>query len=89
MGVTVLGDSISAHFHIPEQWVDASQASSSVFEHMLFIIENELDWPQLSGATGHLNVSWPNIEGERNTRQFTSQLLDASRSNSFNLCPFL
>ncbi|CAF4794565.1 unnamed protein product [Rotaria sp. Silwood1] len=63
IGVAILGDSVSAHFHIPEQWLDASQASSSVFEHMLFIIENELDWPQLSGSTGYLNISWPNIAG--------------------------
>ncbi|CAF1014102.1 unnamed protein product [Rotaria sp. Silwood1] len=65
IGVAILGDSVSAHFHIPEQWLDASQASSSVFEHMLFIIENELDWPQLSGSTGYLNISWPNIAGEQ------------------------
>jgi acyloxyacyl hydrolase len=64
MGVAILGDSISAHFHIPEQWVDASQASSYVFEHMPFIIDNELDWPHLSSSTGYVNISWPNIKGK-------------------------
>ena len=63
MGIAVLGDSISAHFHIPEQWLDASQFSPQAFEHLMFILENELDWPQLSASTGHLNVSWPNIQG--------------------------
>jgi len=64
MGIAVLGDSISAHFHIPEQWLDASQFSPAAFEYVMFILENELDWPQLSAATGHMNISWPNIEGK-------------------------
>lgn len=63
LGIAVLGDSISAHFHIPEQWLDARQLSPEVFEHLAFILENELDWPQLSYTTGHFNVSWPNIIG--------------------------
>jgi len=66
LGIAVLGDSISAHFHIPEQWIDARQISVAAFEHLLFIIENELDWPQLSGVTGHINITWPNIEGMLN-----------------------
>lgn len=64
MGIAVLGDSVSAHFHIPEQWLDARQFSVEAFEHMLFIIENELDWPQLSATTGYANTTWPIIEGE-------------------------
>ena len=65
LGIAVLGDSISAHFHIPEQWLDARQFSPAAFEHVGFILENELDWPQMSATTGHVNVSWPNIEGRR------------------------
>ena len=53
-GLAVLGDSISAHFHIPEQWLDATQINEEVFKHIAYIIENELDWPQLSGTTGKL-----------------------------------
>lgn len=64
MGIAILGDSISAHFHIPEEWVDASQASTYVFEHMPFIIENELDWPHLSSSIGYVNSSWPTIKGK-------------------------
>ena len=63
IGLAVLGDSISAHFHIPEEWLDARQMSVAAFEHLLFILENEMDWPQLSATTGHLNITWPNIEG--------------------------
>ncbi len=66
LGIAVLGDSISAHFHIPEQWLDARQLSVATFEHLLYIIDNELDWPELSAATGHVNISWPNIEGNGN-----------------------
>jgi acyloxyacyl hydrolase len=64
MGIAVLGDSISAHFHIPEEWLDAREFSRATFEHVGFILENELDWPQMSGTTGHVNVSWPNIVGK-------------------------
>ena len=68
LGIAVLGDSISAHFHLPEQWLDARQLSVDVFDHLLFIIENELDWPQLSAVTGHINITWPNIEGQFSLR---------------------
>ena len=54
MGVAVLGDSISAHFHIPEEWLDATKISAAAFEHLAFIIENELDWPELSATTGNI-----------------------------------
>jgi len=64
LGIAVLGDSISAHFHIPEEWLDARQFSKAAFEHVGFILENELDWPEMSGTTGHINVSWPNIVGK-------------------------
>ncbi len=64
LGIAVLGDSISAHFHIPEQWLDAREFSEAAFEHLPFILEDELDWPEMSATTGHVNFSWPNIEGQ-------------------------
>jgi acyloxyacyl hydrolase len=64
LGIAVLGDSISAHFHIPEEWLDAREFSVATFEHLGFILENELDWPEMSGTTGHINVTWPNIVGK-------------------------
>ena len=33
-GVAVLGDSISAHFHLPPQWLDATQISVVSFEFL-------------------------------------------------------
>ncbi|KAK3086693.1 hypothetical protein FSP39_022061 [Pinctada imbricata] len=50
-GVAVLGDSISAHFHLPRQWFNASELSTAVFEPLPFIAENELDWPEFSSST--------------------------------------
>ncbi|CAF3362404.1 unnamed protein product [Rotaria socialis] len=79
LGIAVLGDSISAHFHLPEQWLDAKQLSTAVFQHLTFILENELDWPQLSASTGHLNVSWPNIQGQ--TRSLYARLFDLDHCN--------
>jgi acyloxyacyl hydrolase len=64
LGIAVLGDSIAAHFHMPEQWLDAREFSEAAFEHLPFILQDELDWPDLSAFTGHINVSWPNIEGQ-------------------------
>ncbi len=75
LGIAVLGDSISAHFHIPEQWLDARQLSVAAFEHLLFIIDNELDWPQLSDVTGHINISWPSIEGNCNFSSYDFLLI--------------
>ncbi|KAL8616314.1 hypothetical protein ACOMHN_056257 [Nucella lapillus] len=51
-GVAVLGDSMSAHFHIPEAWLDPTQISPEAFKHWRFIIENELNWPHMSYVTG-------------------------------------
>ena len=51
-GFLSLGDSITAHFHLPEEWFDATTISAEAFDHVAFIIENEADWPQLSLSTG-------------------------------------
>jgi len=64
LGIAVLGDSISAHLHFPEQRFDPREFSEAAFEHLPFIVEDEFDWPQMSAITGHVNVSWPNIEGQ-------------------------
>lgn len=53
----VLGDSVAAHFHLPPQWLTASELKESVFDEAPFIVANEVDWPQLSLYTGHYNVS--------------------------------
>ncbi|KAK7113997.1 hypothetical protein V1264_000135 [Littorina saxatilis] len=60
-GVAVLGDSISAHFHLPENWFDATQISAAAFKHLDFIVENEIDWPEMSSATGLGFNNWTEV----------------------------
>ena len=57
LGVIVLGDSVAAHFHIPPEWITARLISENVFRHAAFIVENEMDWPQLSMYSGYLRRS--------------------------------
>lgn len=47
-----MGDSIAAHFRIPDQWLDANQINEESFKHIAYIFENEIDWPHLSAMTG-------------------------------------
>ncbi|XP_024418857.2 acyloxyacyl hydrolase isoform X3 [Desmodus rotundus] len=54
-GIILLGDSAGAHFHIPPEWITASQMSLKSFFNLPAALTDELDWPQLSGATGFLN----------------------------------
>ena len=63
MGTVLLGDSAGAHFHIPPAWATSSELSVEAFKDLLFILENELDWPMLSSATGYKNSTWPDISG--------------------------
>lgn len=53
-GIAVLGDSASAHFRIPEQLIMKSGINIKNYKHILEIIQNEADWPQLSSITGYL-----------------------------------
>ena len=53
----VLGDSVAAHFHIPPEWLTARLFSGKAFDNVGFIVENEMDWPQLSLYTGYLRSS--------------------------------
>ena len=47
----MLGDSATAHFHIPPQWVTAQGWN---LNGLLVDAENELDNPQCSWGTGHV-----------------------------------
>jgi acyloxyacyl hydrolase len=60
-GTIILGDSAGAHFHIPASWVTASEMNSTVYSDLLYIAENELDWPFMSSATGYMNISWEGV----------------------------
>ncbi|XP_074235917.1 acyloxyacyl hydrolase isoform X2 [Saimiri boliviensis] len=54
-GIILLGDSAGAHFHISPEWITASQMSLNSFISLPTALTDELDWPQLSGATGFLD----------------------------------
>lgn len=54
-GVAVLGDSISAHFHLPREWFNSTELSLKAFESLPFTLENELDWPEFSTVTAFMN----------------------------------
>ena len=60
-GTLLLGDSVGAHFHIPPAWLNVSEINTLVFDHLPFMASNELDWPQYSSTTGHLNISWLDV----------------------------
>jgi acyloxyacyl hydrolase len=51
IGTVVLGDSASAHFHIPPNFLTAQNIDGDTFKNLLEIIENEADWPMFSATT--------------------------------------
>jgi len=50
-GLVILGDSATAHFHIPPQWLTAQGWN---FDQFLPDAMNELDFPMCSWGTGHV-----------------------------------
>jgi acyloxyacyl hydrolase len=58
MGAAILGDSAGAHFHIPPEWMTAKLINKTTYINMLNIVANELDWPQMSAATGYEETHW-------------------------------
>ena len=57
VGIALLGDSATAHFRIPTDFLTASQWNHSTFDCLIPLLEDEGDWPMLSWGTGHLNAS--------------------------------
>lgn len=62
-GLMIIGDSVGAHFHIPEQWVDPRQLDSNALIHIPFILSNNFDWPMTSFSTGYKNLTWQVVDG--------------------------
>lgn len=57
-GTAILGDSAAAHFHIPRQFVNASELNPTVFTDLIPMLLNEFDWPEMSSTTGFTTQSW-------------------------------
>lgn len=68
-GTIVLGDSATAHFHIPYQYLNVTAWTNSTFDRVLLAAENEFDWPLFSSSTGFANTSiyYPDIQGPSNS----------------------
>ncbi|XP_067006109.2 acyloxyacyl hydrolase isoform X2 [Anabrus simplex] len=64
-GLIVLGDSVSAHFHFPQAWMNPLLISRETLHNYTGPLLDELDWPQLGYTTGYMNTSEPLlIKGE-------------------------
>jgi acyloxyacyl hydrolase len=53
-GIVILGDSATAHFHIPPAWITAQ---GWTMDQLLPDAEDELDFPQCSWGTGHMSTT--------------------------------
>jgi len=53
MGLIMLGDSATAHFHVPPQWITAQGWN---LDGLLGNLENEIDYPMCSWGTGHVDL---------------------------------
>ena len=67
--MTSLGDSATAHFHLPPQYLEAANINHETFNDVLFALKNEFDWPMLSATTAFTNsTKWnPSISGPSNS----------------------
>lgn len=55
-GLMSLGDSATAHFSLPPQWVTAATIGPDTYKgvfNLLNVITDEADWPVCSSSTGH------------------------------------
>lgn len=83
-GIVILGDSATAHFHIPPQWLTANNWNLDQF---LPDAENEIDQPHCSWGTGHVAPEdcpyqhpIPGVEGSAVISLY-SQLRERNRCN--------
>lgn len=58
-----LGDSATAHFRIPPNYINASAINKNTYDHALFLAEDELDWPHRSWGTGFANDTTGDCQG--------------------------
>ena len=80
MGTVVLGDSASAHFHIPPAWLTSKDMSPEAYQDLFLVLENEFDWPMMSSVTGFMNSSWPHSISGKVDSSYT-RLLELNRCN--------
>jgi len=52
-GIIALGDSATAHFRIPPEYLDGFLLNNKTYNELLPLLLDEADWPQCSWSTGH------------------------------------
>lgn len=61
-GTIALGDSVTAHFRVPPEWLTATELRHEIFRHFWFVLTNQFDWPMMSTFTGYYEKSdWPEL----------------------------
>lgn len=86
MGIALLGDSATAHFRIPAEYLTAGEWNSTTFNFLLPLLENEGDWPMLSWGTGFENTSAVpigNIRGPMNSLYTYLKELNQCNKNDY------
>lgn len=58
-GIVYIGDSVGAHFHFPETWINPLLLSQDTVHNYTQPLLDELDWPHLGFATGFMNTTEP------------------------------
>lgn len=56
-GIISLGDSVTAHFRIPDYMLRPAYINASTYENLIPLVEDEADWPLCSWGTGFANAS--------------------------------
>lgn len=79
-GYLALGDSATAHFGIPGDYITASKIRPGLYDNIFTLLQNEGDWPHCSGYTGYEKDA---TKCRENKAGFFS-IYDAMRSR--NLC---
>lgn len=54
-GIISLGDSVTAHFRIPDYMLRPAYINASTYENLIPLVEDEADWPMCSWGTGFAN----------------------------------
>ncbi|CBH15497.1 GPI inositol deacylase precursor, putative [Trypanosoma brucei gambiense DAL972] len=81
MGVIAVGDSATADFGIPLGYVSILDLSSEAVANIIPVLDNEIDWPMLSGLTGFANSTRyePDVDGPMTS--VYSKLVELNRCN--------
>ncbi len=53
MGIAVVGDSVGAHFELPEYYFNATEWNSSTFSELYTKLTDEFDLPYMGFTVGH------------------------------------